>query len=233
MNHEEADLFLDAIVACPEEATNRLVYADWLDDQEESEFDPKLCGGTHRHPGVKGVEIHGVRHNDTPYLPHHHHDEKCFRSNGCAEAAAFWRDQKHFPYEARCKFARFFEVAPILSLFPTIAWVEITDVTIFPSGGNDTYYVGSLGLFPQPYWRRLDSHRTEREARLALNQCCLEHLWSLRPPCQTCLMHERWTIHPAEYIVFERFRGKERRRFVCTERGLGPDILRFIELPKG
>lgn len=35
------------------------------------------CAGTHSHNGVRGMTIHGVRHEIDPHRPHHHHDEFC------------------------------------------------------------------------------------------------------------------------------------------------------------
>lgn len=56
---------------------------------------------------------------------------------------------------------------PLAQRWPIVA-VE-TDVAIHKSGGNDTYYVGGLGMFPQKYWRQLEGHRTPSAARAALS----------------------------------------------------------------
>ena len=43
--------------------------------------------------------------------------------------------------------------------------VRLTDgPVIHQSGGNDTYYVGNLGMFPQKYWRSLEGHRSRQSA---------------------------------------------------------------------
>jgi len=57
--------------------------------------------------------------------------------------------------------------------FP-IARVTCTTAIIFPSGGNETYYVGNLGEFPSKYWLRLNNHRSEQAARDALSEVFLE-----------------------------------------------------------
>lgn len=48
--------------------------------------------------------------------------------------------------------------------------IKVTDMPIFPSGGNSTYYVGGLGRLPQEYWRQLDSLPTKSAASLALSR---------------------------------------------------------------
>lgn len=57
--------------------------------------------------------------------------------------------------------------------------VVISDAVIHPSGGNDTYYVGGLGMFPSEYWRRLDNHRSRSAASAALNDVCVAYGRSL------------------------------------------------------
>lgn len=37
--------------------------------------------------------------------------------------------------------------------------LQVVDLHVFPSGGNDTYYLGSLGQFPVHWWAKLDNHR--------------------------------------------------------------------------
>lgn len=46
--------------------------------------------------------------------------------------------------------------------------VYLSDVVVHPSGGNDTYYVGGLGLLPSRHWHELQNHRTPQAARDAL-----------------------------------------------------------------
>jgi uncharacterized protein (TIGR02996 family) len=45
---------------------------------------------------------------------------------------------------------------------------RVTDATIHPSGGNDTYYVGGLGMFPQEFWSELEGLPTRSAASDAL-----------------------------------------------------------------
>lgn len=61
-------------------------------------------------------------------------------------------------------------IGPRLAQRWPIVEVEVTDaVVIRKSGGNDTYYVGGLGMFPQKYWRQLEGHRTPSASRAALS----------------------------------------------------------------
>lgn len=65
---------------------------------------------------------------------------------------------------------------------PTLERIEFSDVTVFPSGGNDTYYVGGLGVFHRKYWERLQDHRTIADARNALSDVALSQAreWAWR-----------------------------------------------------
>ena len=63
----------------------------------------------------------------------------------------------------------------VIAACPTIDRVEIPDAAIFQSGGNDTYYVGGLGIFPQKYWRRLELHRTRHSVISALYTASLDY----------------------------------------------------------
>lgn len=54
--------------------------------------------------------------------------------------------------------------------------VTVSDAVIYPSGGNDTYYVGNLGAFPREYWRGLEGHPTAAAARAALSRAGVRHL---------------------------------------------------------
>lgn len=47
--------------------------------------------------------------------------------------------------------------------------VDVTDIVIYPSGGNMAYYLAGLGIFPSHYWSRLESHPSERAVRQALS----------------------------------------------------------------
>lgn len=55
-----------------------------------------------------------------------------------------------------------------------VTQVNIVDAVIHPSGGNDTYYVGNLGIFPKEYWRRLEGHTTRAAAMTALSNACVD-----------------------------------------------------------
>ncbi len=67
------------------------------------------------------------------------------------------------------------DAADIFSEHP-IEKVTLTDARIFWSGGNMTCYVGNLGVFPRAeYWRRLEGHTSERSARNALSDVCVDY----------------------------------------------------------
>ena len=56
-----------------------------------------------------------------------------------------------------------------------ITKVVITNTVIHQSGGNDTYYISGLGIFPKEYWSRLDRHRSRIDAQKALEQVCIDY----------------------------------------------------------
>jgi len=47
--------------------------------------------------------------------------------------------------------------------------VRVTDMPIYPSSGNNTYYVGGLGRLPQKYWRQLEGLPSRQAAVAALS----------------------------------------------------------------
>lgn len=52
--------------------------------------------------------------------------------------------------------------------------VAITDMPIWPSGGNDTYYVGGLGQFPSKYWSQLENLPSRFACHEAISRVCVE-----------------------------------------------------------
>ena len=64
-------------------------------------------------------------------------------------------------------------IGPQLAQAWPLVRVEVTDAVIHPSGGNSTYYVGGLGIFPKEFWRRLEGHRTPSAARAALSDATI------------------------------------------------------------
>ena len=52
--------------------------------------------------------------------------------------------------------------------------VALTDCPVFPSGGNNTYYLGGLGQFPQKYWSRLENLPTQQAVLDAASSFALE-----------------------------------------------------------
>lgn len=47
--------------------------------------------------------------------------------------------------------------------------VVFTDAVIHPSGGNDTYYVGNLGIWPREFWSQLENLPSRSAALSALS----------------------------------------------------------------
>lgn len=53
--------------------------------------------------------------------------------------------------------------------------VYITDAVIHRSGGNGTYYVGGLGVFPSEYWSRLENLPSVHAAVESLSAVCVAY----------------------------------------------------------
>jgi uncharacterized protein (TIGR02996 family) len=64
--------------------------------------------------------------------------------------------------------------AAIFAAHPVTS-VVLTDAEIFPSGGNDTFYLGGLGRLPQKYWPKLEGHPTRQAVADAASACLVAH----------------------------------------------------------
>lgn len=53
--------------------------------------------------------------------------------------------------------------------------VSVTDLTIWPSGGNDTYYLGGVSVFPAKYWGRLEGLPSPRAVQSEAEAVALEY----------------------------------------------------------
>lgn len=69
----------------------------------------------------------------------------------------------------------------VVRAHPTVREVRLSDVVIYESGGNMTYYVGGLGRFPREYWSRLDNLPSLKAARDAISSVCLELATAAQP----------------------------------------------------
>lgn len=83
-----------------------------------------------------------------------------------------WR--RGFIEHIRITTAEFMGHAAAIFAAHPVTSVTITDARVFPSGGNDTYYLGGLGKFPSEYWRRLEGHPNPQAVVEAASACCVE-----------------------------------------------------------
>jgi uncharacterized protein (TIGR02996 family) len=83
--------------------------------------------------------------------------------------------RRGFVHAITCTAADFLAHAAGIFAAQPVQSVEITDMPIFKSGGNDTYYVGGLGRFPQEYWSRLEWLPSPEAARAALSAACVAY----------------------------------------------------------
>jgi len=66
-------------------------------------------------------------------------------------------------------------IARQLALAAPVTEIVLSDLPIHPSGGNSTYYVGGLGMFPKEYWRRLEGLPSVAAANLALSRAAVDY----------------------------------------------------------
>lgn len=97
--------------------------------------------------------------------------ERCQRCYGSGE----FEKHEHSYRCGRCHGSgRTHGIGPRLAQAWPVERVEVTDAVIHRSGGNDTYYVGGLGVFPKEFWRALEGHRTASAARDALSAASIQ-----------------------------------------------------------
>lgn len=201
-SYPEYRQLLAAVLAMPDDDTPRLVLADWLQEHscdERAEFiraQVELAAGGMRHthtagqPG--GCRLCRLRRVQSRYI----------EGPGLAEVARLFdrgpndlwyggaslvrlgpgqsqdfavEFARGFVYRMVCTWDDYFRhAAAVFSQHP-VEDVRIIDAMIFPSGGNDTYYVGGLGMFPQQYWRRIDRHRSRDAAADELSRVCVHY----------------------------------------------------------
>jgi uncharacterized protein (TIGR02996 family) len=70
---------------------------------------------------------------------------------------------------------RTISIAPALFASQPVTRVTITDAAVYQSGGNDPYYLGGLGRFPQEYWRQLENLPSRKAVLDALSAVCIDH----------------------------------------------------------
>lgn len=79
-----------------------------------------------------------------------------------------------------CGTGRIAGVGPTVVACQPVTKVVVTDAAIHQSGGNDTYYVGGLGVFPRKYWSRLEGLPSRAAALAALSAALIA--WARQPP---------------------------------------------------
>jgi len=191
--------FIASICATPDDDLSRLIFADWLDDHGQSERAEFIraqvwlaanpsCGGCtgrewqHGRPCDECDQREELRRREQTLLG-------LYWPEWSGEIMARWHCDNlwtpkpspvpHHGYTRghvsaiTLPLATFTETARELFSRHPITCVVITDATIFPSGGNDTYYLGGLGRFPKEYWRRLDGLSSRRAVLDAVSAVCI------------------------------------------------------------
>lgn len=83
--------------------------------------------------------------------------------------------RRGFADEIHCTCNDFLQHAGAIFSRHPVTKVVLTDAVVHPSGGNSTYYLGNLGMFPKDYWRELDGLPSHRDVLGALGRVCLSY----------------------------------------------------------
>jgi uncharacterized protein (TIGR02996 family) len=184
------DDLLRAVLADPADDGARLAYADWLEEEgqtERAEFvrvQVALAVETRKTYQVRlkrrlkqmcrgvvtlrrwtwtnyvlddlgwGLSINGWPFCVVPVVPH----------------ATFRRG---FVESVTCSCADWLAHGPAVVAAQPVTAVRLADAVIHQSGGNSTYYVGRLGMFPREYWRELENLPSRQAAHAALSAACV------------------------------------------------------------
>lgn len=169
--------WLRAVDAAGDDTTPRLAFADWLEERGDAasvaraEFVRKSI-----YAGVDGE-------NGWTLQPHVHHPMKhLFRVPKLQDQEYLYR--RGFVYLIRAKLLRLRGGASGSGVVPgvlpgvvrehPVERVEVTDLVIHPSGGNDTFYMGNLGVFPSQYWHELEDRASRAAVREAVSLVLLD-----------------------------------------------------------
>lgn len=187
---DERAALMRAILTQPDDNTPRLVFADWLDEQGE----PSRATFIREHIKRRGTfRLDNVARHAEDGLP------RAFLAKWFGTPVGeyprgyldYWRTVLPEPVagerwgaHVRCGFVSIIELP--VSAFVSPGWAKtffqihpvtmvwLTDSLVFPSGGNDTFYLGGLGRFPQKFWSRLEGHSTIGAVREAASAVCVE-----------------------------------------------------------
>lgn len=168
-----ATALLAAILADPADDSARVVYADALEEEGQQERAEFIRQSIHdQHGGQYSADANMARE----FRPLAGWEDMPDSIDGS------WTVQIHrgFIRFVRCTCQSWLTHGPAIVRCQPIERVEITDMPIYPSGGNSTYYVGGLGQFPQKFWRELDSLPTRHAAANALSDVALA--WAKAQP---------------------------------------------------
>lgn len=183
----EWELLLKAVATSPDDDLPRLVAADWLDEHGEpdrAEFIRSQCEYERWYdPHERAPRGEPLRKRIVELWagpgPGHWFGGDLFVSlgetlhaiAGLHKPAGLVR--RGFVSGLRVTVADYFARAADFFAAHPITKVVLSDAHIFPSGGNDTYYLGGLGMFPREYWRRLDGLPSRYAVAEAASAVCV------------------------------------------------------------
>jgi uncharacterized protein (TIGR02996 family) len=107
------------------------------------------------------------------------------RDNPSPQTGIEARFRRGFVESITCSCADWIAHGPAVVAVQPVTAVRLADAVIHQSGGNSTYYVGGLGMFPREYWRELENLPSRQAAHAALSAVCVR--WARAaaglPPC--------------------------------------------------
>lgn len=181
MSHES---FIRCIITEPDDNTARLVYADWLQENGQEARAEFIRDQVEWRPGSRDFDLLDANW-DVWFPDMMRHDESGFRrlqnydgglavplfngntvifTRGFVSAVWFSTTASYLKHADEGYWAQ----QPVTS-------VRLVDAVVFPSGGNDTYYLSGLGRFPQKYWPGLERLSSTAAVLDAVSRVCVAH----------------------------------------------------------
>lgn len=176
--------FIACICEQPEDDTSRLVFADWLQENGDPDRAEFIRDQIEWRAGSRDFDL--LDANWDRWFPDvMRHDEQGFRrlqnyggglavplfngntmifTRGFVSAVWFSRTPSYFKHADE----GYWRQQPVTS-------VRLVDAMVFPSGGNDTFYLANLGRFPSKYWASLDNLPSTTAVLNAVSTVCVSH----------------------------------------------------------
>lgn len=173
--------FLSAILADPTDDTSRLEFSDWLEEHGQVERAELI-----RWQIETGVPFwrdpKAARWRNKPKRGVRWFPSQCWKALNSflsEPVPGIFVVSRGFISTITTTAADWEKHGPALCAAAPVERVEIIDMPLFQSGGNDTFFVGGLGRFPKEYWCELDGLPSRSDALAALSAAAIA--WASLP----------------------------------------------------